>query len=728
MSGIETGAAVAGVVASVTTVVDFLDRRLPNGLRLSANKKLPPRRNFISNAPHALDRSFVGRWPELSALDVALVHPNATKTGARAAVLVGHGGVGKTTLALVYATALARRMQFEGVWVFPAEHHESLLASVETLGLALGERRPEGMLPAQWAQHVLGVVGRSAHPWLLVFDNAPSYDALRPHLPPHAAQNLRIIVTSREDGWPDRFGRVGVGRMVPEEAVALLMQETRRADMDGAASLAEALDRLPLALVIAGAYAREAQRSFAGVEAEIGALMSAAKPGDYPDKLGAVLDLTLARIEADEDTGPDELALLSLLPWLAPEGMDAKLILDIDTSKNPKAAIPKPMQTLAADTGRLYRALAALARRSLAHVGGEGAECTIVLHRITADILKFRAVAQSRDQQAAAAAVVASSYPFDIGDYRNWEYCRRLDAHARALLGAFDKQGAAGLSFRSKAACLYLFSQASVYHLEILSWEMAHAFAVAAIEVLSAIGMPDPRLEGKLTSHLAVALGGMGKIDESIVEHRKSIELCIRVPREDLELAHQFSSFSVALVDWGITRPDGSEDRGDAIREAIWYAERGHEIGIADPNCDASSKAHLLNNIGHVYEASGDHLRSMRPKKRALSALKSMPLPDELRIASAENNLGAGYFLLGNPFDAMPHLTAALQLREKHYSGDRLHPHKVQTAQWIAVCVLALDPPDDSRAREMCDRYKLSVAEVQRLSDDHMRAARIILP
>jgi tetratricopeptide (TPR) repeat protein len=717
----ETVLVTLGAVGSLASIAGWLDARRAAKDAAASKKasrdprgvpKLPDRRPFVTNAPRDLDRPTVGRREELAQLDDFLLAPAGAAAITPAVSMTAHGGMGKTTLALTYGALQRHRTRFEGVWLVRAEDEQTLLSDIEMLGLELGQTRPQDVKPQDWAQNVWRQVAKSPYPWLILFDNAPDFVAVRAHLP--SGPTFRLIVTSREQDWPgNRFHPLGVDPLpIPEAAELLEHEAERNDDRAGAEALAEALDGFPLALVLAGAYARDAQLSFAECEERIADLMARRAPSDYPHKLGAVLDLTLARIEADDDTGPDELALLDLLPWLAPEGMDARLVLDVARSTQPKDAISGPTLALATDSTRLHLALSALDRRSLVHVEGQGPARTVALHRITAEILRYRATPHATEQQAAAAAVVATSYPFDVGDHKNWAECRRLDAHARALVSVIDAHQLDGLPFQSMEVLLYLNSRASAYHLENLSWKMALAFADAALKIFLAISMSNHRLEGTLRVHISVALLRLGEIESALREHRKAIDVLIRVPNEDLELASQFSSFSVTLADWSLTRTEGSEDRADSIQEAIWYATRGCEIGAADPKCDPISRAHLLNNLGYVYAAGGDWLRSMRPKKRTISALKSMQSPNFVRIASAQNNIGAGYVVLGNSYDALLHLTESLMLRERLYAEEGLHPHRVMTAEWLVACVLNLDPPDCERAREICDTYDLSFDDI----------------
>lgn len=711
MGIVETG-------ASLVTLVDFFLNRRPKGPTPTGTPRgvpsLPPRRDFITNAPDALDRPFVGRKQMLADLDDALMHPNGAMAVTPAATMVGHGGVGKTTLALVYATAQARLGRFEGIWVFPAEDEATLLASVETLGLALEQQKPPGLPAAQWAQHVWGVLARSAHPWLLVFDNAPGHGALRPHLPPQAARNLRIIVTSREDDWPDRFGRVGVEPMPINEAVELLTQEAgREDDPDGAASLAEALDRLPLALVIAGAYARDAQRSFAEVEGEIGALMSAAKPGDYPDKLGAALDLTLARIAADEDTGPDEAALLSLLPWLAPEGIDAGLVLDVaeeDFVEGSEADIPGAIRALAGEGARLQAAISALVRRSLARKDGAGRDRTVALHRITAQILRARDAAQADDRRRAAAAVVAASYPRGArgpANIASWDECRRLNPHVAALFAPPAAGAGDTAAPPASAAMDFLLNQASIFHQQQAASDIALAYARGALALkIARLGPDDPEV-GIGHDSLGGALGDAGKWAEAVTEYREALRIAEAQGPDYALLGAALSNLAWAMKGELDAAPPDAAAREARLREVAALERRAYKHDRRLHGALHDETATDLNNLANTYDALGDRRRARRISALALATRREVLAPGDPSLATTLNNLGSYHLKDRAPKRALPLMEEALAIREAAFADNPRHPYRIGTAQWLALCHLALPTPDAAGAAALCKKYDL---------------------
>ncbi|MFN3614507.1 MAG: hypothetical protein ACK4WC_08105, partial [Rubrimonas sp.] len=349
----------------------------------------PPAWPAFTNLAPDLDRAILGRDAAVARID-ALFAAARDAGPTPAVVLRAAGGTGKTSLARLYLQR--RRDRFEGVWWLPSEQiAETLVPAIDALGAAIG-LRPEGDAPARAAAIWAALAARD-RPWLLVFDNAPDYAAIRPWLA-HGAQ-ARLLLTSRHDDFPpDRMATLALGRLPDDDAAEVLAREARReGDRPGALRLAQALEGYPLALVQAGAYARETTLSFDDCRARIEAICAAAPPADYPASVFATLELTLGRIDPATGDGADEWALLRLIPWLAPDGIDAALVLD--AARGPYAAmlaeaIPPGLLALAQAPDRLQRALTRLAARSLLTVSGAGDARTAAMHRLTALALRRR--------------------------------------------------------------------------------------------------------------------------------------------------------------------------------------------------------------------------------------------------------------------------------------------------------------------------------------------------
>jgi tetratricopeptide (TPR) repeat protein len=226
--------------------------RLP--LRLPAPAQLP-----------ADVADFVGRCAHLTALDDLLTNggPAPTAAAATVAAIGGAAGVGKTALLLRWSHRVADRfpdgclyVDLRGYGPQPPLPPEAALAGfLAALGITRAE--PPGDLAELAARYRTALAGRRV---LVLLDNARSPDQVRPLLP--GGPGCRTVVTSRNDlaGLVARDGarRIVLEPMPTPEAATLLhaLLGARADDEPGPAlALAEACDRLPLALRIAAELA-----------------------------------------------------------------------------------------------------------------------------------------------------------------------------------------------------------------------------------------------------------------------------------------------------------------------------------------------------------------------------------------------------------------------------------------------------------------------------------------
>ena len=213
---------------------------------------LPETRPRTGRLPTAVS-SIVGR-------DELLAQLGTHFGDGRLVTLIGPGGVGKTRLALEYASRRRAEVSGGGWWVDlaatrQAETVEVVVAS--TLGIAINV----GMTRAQ----IIGVIGD--HRVLLVLDNcehvlAPVAGLVTEVLA--ACPQLEVLATSREPLAVSGERTVGVRALpVDGSAVELFVARAREADpaftaddSEALAAVSRRLDGLPLAIELAAARVR----------------------------------------------------------------------------------------------------------------------------------------------------------------------------------------------------------------------------------------------------------------------------------------------------------------------------------------------------------------------------------------------------------------------------------------------------------------------------------------
>jgi hypothetical protein len=125
----------------------------------------------------------------------------------------------------------------------------------------------------------------------VLYDNVTAPDHIADLLPSAGA---RVLITSRFSDWSELAEEVALDVLPPDEAIALLESRAGRKDAAGAKVLAEALDRLPLALDHAAAYCKRTQMRFADYATKVSSLIDAVPRGaGYPRSVAATFDLAI---------------------------------------------------------------------------------------------------------------------------------------------------------------------------------------------------------------------------------------------------------------------------------------------------------------------------------------------------------------------------------------------------------------------------------------------------
>ncbi|MFC9331962.1 tetratricopeptide repeat protein [Kitasatospora sp. NPDC057015] len=221
--------------------------------------------------PPVVPAGFTGRDEDLEEL-LGLLAPAAdTEAGVPAVVVVlGMGGMGKTTAALAAGHAAIGRGLFTGVLFLdlhgyddtPTDAAHALDTALRALGTDPGQIPPDPDQRAALYRAQLANRTRHGERVLVLADNASEAGQVEHLLPPGNGTH-RLLVTSRND-LSSALGavRVDLDVLTPERAVALMEGALRITspkdgriadDPDGAARVAELCGYLPLALRIAAA-------------------------------------------------------------------------------------------------------------------------------------------------------------------------------------------------------------------------------------------------------------------------------------------------------------------------------------------------------------------------------------------------------------------------------------------------------------------------------------------
>jgi tetratricopeptide (TPR) repeat protein len=309
----------------------------------------------LLSLPKPAARVFLGRDDQLDELD-RLVRAGA---GVVAQALHGLGGVGKSELALQYATR--NRARYRVVWWVIAEDPNRIETGLAQLAFRL---HPDVQViatqseAATWAMAWL----QSHDGWLLILDNAEHRHEIEPLLA-QLTNGHTLITTRRDVGWEDiTDGCVRLDVLEATAAVALLIRLSGQTDPETAGALAAELGCLPLALQQAGAYLRQVHAPMAEYLQRL---------HDYPsDVLAAVAAGDDARraiartwsVTTDRITEQEPLAtqVLQILSCFAPD------------------ALPRYVLTPVAERAQLDKALGVLASYNMITLTNS----TVDVHRL----------------------------------------------------------------------------------------------------------------------------------------------------------------------------------------------------------------------------------------------------------------------------------------------------------------------------------------------------------
>ncbi|MBE1584427.1 tetratricopeptide repeat protein [Nonomuraea angiospora] len=599
---------------------------------------------------------FVGRANELAELDAVL------QTGGEVVVAAVHGlgGVGKSTLAVSYARAQARRRN--PVWWITADSPTAVQAGLAALTVAL---QPEltAALPlealAEWACGWL-----AAHDgWLLVLDDVTDPADVTPLLGRTLAG--QVLVTSRlGQGWHRLSAHVVRLDVLSEaEAVDLVTQITSglspAADagahepegLEGMRELVRELGCLPLAIEQAGAYLHQVRlspRAYLDLLVERPAVMygRAARGSDAERTIARIWRLTLDRLTDTPLAGQ----LLRILAWYGAEPIPRTLLDGLDT-----------------DAADVQHALGELAAYNMITLDSEH----IVVHRLVQAVARtpdpddpHRQTADIDNARDQATRLIGDAIPESALNPEDWPTWRTLLPHITALTDHASPGTDAVATAR-------LLNQTGVF----LDNQGATADAIrcldrarTAYERVLGADHPETLLS---RNNLAAAYDSAGDLRRAIPLYEATIADRERVLGAD----HPFTLISRNNL------ASAYESAGDLGRAIPLYqatlADRERVLGADHPDTLSSR-----NNLAYAYESAGDLRRAIPLYEATLADRERVLGADHPSTLASRNNLASAYDSAGDPGRAIPLFEATLADCERVLGAD--HPSTLASRNNLA--------------------------------------------
>jgi tetratricopeptide (TPR) repeat protein len=583
-------------------------------------------------------RSFTGRDKQLDALRTQLTGQGAAALVPTAA-LYGLGGVGKTQLALAYAKR--HREDYQLGWWIPAETQLGMITALADLAGVLGLRRER--TPAELAARVRDALAERSG-WLLIFDNAPDPGAVAEFLP--VAGGGHVLLTSRDPAWQGIAEPVSVDLLTSDEAVQLLIGRSGDGDRQAAARLADAVDRLPLALEQASAYVAQQHLTLARYlelfDQRRAELLARGKPLAYQGTVDATFTLTIQQLR---ERNAAAVQLLELCALLAPDELPLDLLLSAPHR------LPEPLATAAQDPLQRHETVAALfAAGVLTKDTGGTARMHRLIQAVTLDHLHEP---ERKQHVTEAVELMAELFPYEGYEPDRWHECAQLLLHAQTLI---DHAPAAQLGMHDLARLLtsvgiYLYDRS-------LDRRLARQMHEQALAMYRQLYEGDNVNVANGLNNLATDLGELGDYRRARELHEQALAMRQRLYEGDHpDVAASMNNLAIDL------RQAGEDERARELDEqALAMRQRLHEG-------DHPHVATSMNDLAIDLRRAGEHKRARELAEQALAMRQRLYEGDHPDVANSMTNLAIGLRRAGEHERARELDEQALAMRQRLAHG-----------------------------------------------------------
>ncbi|HEV2914109.1 MAG TPA: tetratricopeptide repeat protein [Pyrinomonadaceae bacterium] len=613
----------------------------------------------------------IGREDALQAVRKQLTEGYKTSIGQTAA-FQGLGGLGKTQLAVEYAYRYADEYPNGVIWLTADQDIDAQLIELSEKARWVAPKS-EHKYKLEIAQKRL----RSYSDCLIIFDNLEDRRKIDDYLPEPQA-NPHILVTSRIE-QPDFFP-ISINLLDETLSQKLLIQEAQRkiegdAEMAATLEIARALQGLPLALELAGAYLRHRQEvRFQQYRDFLNQNLREALPGNLSSFTKHEADLyhTLKINEEILKENNKLRNILDLLTWSGSAPMGKPLMCALLGIQNPLEL------TNALGLGTALRLL----QRS------PDAE-SYAIHRLVSKVRR-------EEIPLAESLNWIDSICEQMGD---WFQNQREDFTA---LPAFEAEidhlkawQDHAITFAPEHASRLTWLQAyPPYHRG--QYQESKIWVEKALHLFGEIQKNDLALKAHLLNDLGYCYGALGHHMLSLEYTEKALVIRLELYGEQHpETAHSFASLggvynnlgdynralefkekalALRLKLYGEERPEtaGSlaslggvyNNLGDYNR-ALEYAERALALRLKLYGEQHPETAHSFDSLGGVYNRLGDYKSALEYVEKALAVRLELHGEQHPETADSFDSLGSVYNRLGDYKSALEYAERALALRLK---------------------------------------------------------------
>jgi tetratricopeptide (TPR) repeat protein len=644
------------------------------------------RRAFpISNIPIRVPIHFLGRDKTLEAIDFTL---RANSERSRTVAVHGLPGIGKTTLAAAYAGL--HQQDYRVTWWIRAQTELLMRADLVSLGVRLGwVRADERETPA--FETVMERLPHEEDGILLIYDNVMNVSSINGFLPRAGA--VRVLITSNFHAWRGVAEPIDI-HVWPKEVGAdyLVVRTGRHAERDAAKTLSNMLGGLPLAHEQAAAYCDRLGISLAEYlkrfEAKPARLLDDERhaPIDHNEGTTVAKSFTLGIQEAAK-LHPAAEPLIVFAALLAPEPIPLFLF------EEDREGVLEPLSSALAGGGidEVIGALLSFALVNRETIVDERDKTitteTVRLHRLVREVASARRdLVAKHDLRVRLLKLLAALYPNDVfDDPKSWPRARRLDEHARELVGSDDV-----LIKDCERQTSHLLDKLGSYRQGALAtFEPARSFFERALAVRKRSFGSNDALTATSMNNLARLLRDQGDFTGA----RSLSERALAIREEVLGPEHAHTAASLNNLA-SLLQAQGSLLQVRSLFErALMIREK--EFGPNHPKTAAS-----LINVARILRDQAKFKEGRAFAERGLAIREKMLGSDHPRTAAGLNVLGS--LLQGEAqfTVAKPLFERALTICQNVLGVE--HPYTATSLTNLALLFQATG--DASQARLLCER------------------------
>ena len=604
-------------------------------------------------------------------------------------------GPGTTQLAAAYARAKLADGWRLVAWVNAAETgslQTGLAAVAEATGLTDGGSGRDIADAGQAVRHLLETDGDRC---LLVFDDVPDPEVLRPFVP--ADGTAQVLITSTRQPTANLATAVPVDVFSADEALSFLTGRTGLDDEAGAAAVAAVLGHLPLALALAAPVIRGQRHGYARyldrlqtIPTEVFLTGDDGQP--YPRGVARAVLLSLAAIRAADKTGMCT-RVIEIMAVLSAAGVRREL-LHVVGRAGVLASGGHRVEAALVD-----RVLEWLSDRSLLTFSLDGQ--TVMMHRLVAQVVRDGLVRRRRLGAVCwVAASVLEAHAIAVAGSQDRPAVRSIPQQVTALLDHTAEL--AGEADEELAELLLRLRFIVLYHLIELGDKAPQAIAVgesltADLERLLGPGHPDT-LNSR--NSLAAAYLAAGRVADAIPLFEQTLVVLQRqlgpdhpdtlTLQNNLATAYQDAGRVAEAIQLyeqnlavrerllGPDHPSTLNSRGnlaaaylaaDRVADAIALFEqtlagRDRVLGPDHPDTQTSRK-----NLAKAYRAAG-RVADAIPLEQTLAGRRQVLRPDHPDTQTSRKNLATAYRDGGRAAKAIPPVEQTLAARESQAPAD----------------------------------------------------------